>query len=79
MVSKRFDKTPAAGTRANFFVASTQTETGIIFEIQLLAEELHKLIVRKFKKVKYTHLLTIIYIGCGLTDMQLIRKYNKRI
>ena len=41
---------------------------------QDLAEELHKLIIRKFKKKKYTHIWW--YWSC---DMQLINKFNKRI
>ena len=43
------------------------------------AKELHKLIIRKFKKEKYTLHLKTISEGVDLDDMQLISKYNKEI
>ena len=44
-----------------------------------LTEELHKSIIRKFKKRK-VHLSFIGNIsGADLTDMQLITKFNKQI
>ena len=44
-----------------------------------LTEELHKSIIRKFKKRK-VHLSFIGNIsGADLTDMQLITKFNKKI
>ena len=42
-----------------------------------LAEELHKPIIRKFKKRKVCS--TIIFEGVNLADMQLLSKYNKGI
>ena len=46
---------------------------------QELAEELHKPIIKKFKKRKvYSYLKDNIW-GVDLADMQLISKYNKRI
>ena len=46
---------------------------------QELSEELHKLIIRSFKKRKvYSHFIDNIWSG-DLADMQLIRKFNKRI
>ena len=46
---------------------------------QELAEELHKSIIRKFGKRKaYLSFKDNIW-GAGLTDMQLISKFNKRI
>ena len=56
--------------------------TGIKNEIkenQQLAKELHKPIIRKFKKRKvYSSFKDNIW-GLDLADMQLIRKYNKGI
>ena len=50
-----------------------------IKEIQQLANELHKPIVRKFKKMKvYSSFKDNIW-GIDLADMQLISKYNKGI
>ena len=46
---------------------------------QELAEELHKSVIRKFGKRKaYLSFKDNIW-GAGLTDMQLISKFNKRI
>ena len=50
-----------------------------IKENQKLANELHKPIVRKFRKRKvYSSYKDNIW-GCDLADMQLIAKYNKKI
>ena len=46
---------------------------------QQLAEELHKPIIRKFKKEKCSQRLKIIFGGGDLADMQLISRYNKGI
>ena len=47
---------------------------------QQLAEELHKPIIRKFKKEKCSQRLKIIFgEGGDLADMQLISRYNKGI
>ena len=46
---------------------------------QQLANELHKPIIRKFKKRKVHSSFKDNIWGVDLTDMQLIRKYNKRI
>ena len=43
---------------------------------QQLAEELHKPIIRKFRKIKIP-VTFYRYFGCQLTDMQLISKFNK--
>ena len=50
-----------------------------IMSNQQLAYELHKLIIRKFKKWKiYSSFKDIIW-GTDLVDVQLTRKYNKGI
>ena len=46
---------------------------------QQLAVELHKLIIRKFKKRKLHSPFTNYICGVGLADMQLISKFNKGI
>ena len=46
---------------------------------QQLAEELHKPIIRKFKKEKCSQRLKIIFGGGDLADMQLISRYIKGI
>ena len=43
------------------------------------AEELHKPIIRKFKKRKVYSTLQIIFGGVDLADLQLLSKYNKGI
>ena len=44
-----------------------------------LAEELHKPIIKKFKKRKVSSSFKEIIWGVDLADMQLISKFNKRI
>ena len=73
MIQKIFDEKSAA----------THTGTGINSnsdsENQQLAEELHKPIIRKFKKYKvYTFYKDNIW-GADLADIQLMNKYNNRI
>ena len=50
-----------------------------IKENKLLANELHKPIIRKFKKRKVYSSLQYNIWGVHLADMQLITKYNKKI
>ena len=50
-----------------------------IKENQLLANELHKPIIRKFKKRKVNYSFKDNIWGDGLADMQLISKYNKGV
>ena len=47
--------------------------------MQQLAEELHKPIIRKFKKGKVYSLFKNKILGADLADMQLISKFNKGI
>ena len=44
-----------------------------------LREELHKSIIRKFKKIKVQSPFTDNIWGADLADMQLISKFNKGI
>ena len=64
------------------FFDKKSRETGIkkkIKQNQKLANELHKPIIRKFKKRKaYSSFKDNIW-GVDLADMQLISRYNKRI
>ena len=65
MVYKFFDKKTA--------------DSGIksIPQNQQLAEELHKPIIRKFKKRKVYSVFKDYICGADLADMQLISKFNK--
>ena len=43
-----------------------------------MAEELHKPIIKKYKKEEFIlHLKTVFEVGADLADMQLISKFNK--
>ena len=64
MVYKCFDKKTSGGTVKN--------------ENKELAEELHKPIIRKFKKRKVHSSFVDNTWGADLADMQLISKFNKR-
>ena len=75
MVYKFFDKTSSGSGVA-------------ILQNEQLAEELHKPIIKKFKKEEFIlHLKTILGgwgggwggVGADLADMQLISKFNKGI
>ena len=63
MVYKFFDKKPKGSGLKN----------------KQLADELHKPIIRKFKKRKLYSSLKVNIWGVDLADMQLISKYNKGI
>ena len=70
MVYKCFDKKPKASGIAI---------KNVIAHNQQLAEELHKPIIKKFKKRKvYSSFKDNIW-GADLADMQLIKKFNKAI
>ena len=76
MVYKRFYKTSPA-TRAK--KSTTLTGKGINFENQELAEQLHKLVIRKLKKDKvYSSFRDSIW-GDDVPDMQFISTYDKGI
>ena len=72
MVYKFFDsKVSGSGAK--------HVNTKLIPQNEQLAEELHKLIIRKFEKMKvYTAFKDNIW-GADLADMQLLSKYNKGI
>ena len=73
MVYTFFDNKKAATMRANKSRGTfTHTGTGINSKNKQLAEELHKLIIKKFKNCKiYTSFKDNIW-GTDLADMQLI-------
>ena len=66
MVYKFFDKNTFGGTVKNENISNTK-----------LAEELHKPIIRKFKKRKVNSAFIDKIWGVDLVDMQLISKFNK--
>ena len=67
MVYKFFDEKNSGGTVENKIISSKE-----------LAEELHKPIIRKFKKRKVLSSLIDNIRGADLTYIQLISKFNKR-
>ena len=72
MAYKFFDKKSASGD-------DVTTLKNQITHNQQLAEELHKPVIRKYKKRRvYSSLKDSIW-GADLADMQLISKFNKRI
>ena len=60
-------------------VCAKHVNTKITLQNQQLAEELHKLIIRKFEKRKVYSTLKDNIWGADLADMQLLSKYNKGI
>ena len=72
MVYKFFDK-KSVGSGAK------HVNTKITPQNQQLAEELHKPIIRQFKKRKVCSIFKDNIWGADLADMQLLSKYNKRI
>ena len=76
MVHKFFDKkTKGSG----FTTLANKSAIKSILQNEQLAEELHKPIIRKFKKRKVYSAFKGNIWGADLADMQLISKYNKRI
>ena len=69
MVYKFFDK-KSEGNGVN---------TKLAPQNQQLAEELHKLIIKKFKKRKIPAAIKDNIWGADLADMQLLSRYNKGI
>ena len=74
MVYKCFDKKSKGSG-----VATLANKSAIksLSQNQQLAEELHKPIIRKFKKRKVHSAFKDNIWGTDLADMQLISKYNK--
>ena len=67
MVYKFLDEKNSGGTVKNKIVSSKE-----------LAEELHKPVIRKFKKRKVLSSFIDNIRGADLTDIQLLSKFNKR-
>ena len=80
MVYKFFDKKSASladkSTKGSGITALTNK---LVFQNQQLAAELHKPIIRKFKKRKVQSAFKDNIWGADLADMQLLRRYNKGI
>ena len=74
MVYKFFDKKTST-TRANKVAGSNIKNENI--SNKDLAEELHKPIIRKFKKIKKHSPFIDNILGADLADMQLLCKFNK--
>ena len=68
MVYKLHDKKTSGSSTKNKIISSEE-----------LAEELHKPIIRKFKKIKVQSTFIDNIWGADLADMQLISKFNKGI
>ena len=72
MVYKFFDK-KSAGSAVKHVITKLAPQN------QQLAEELHKLIIRKFEKRKVHAAFKDNTCGADLADMQLLSRYNKGI
>ena len=80
MVYKFFDKTSASLTDKSTKGSGVTTLTNkSLSQNQHLAEELHKSIIRKFKKRKLHSLFKDNIWRADLLDIQLICRYNKGI
>ena len=84
MVYKFFDKKPASLARSKTLAARDKSASGSGIKNENisnkeLAEELHKPLIRKFNKRKVQLFFKDNIWGADLTDMQLIRKFNKGI
>ena len=80
MVYKFFDKKSASLMDKSTKGSGVTTLTNkSLYQNQQLAEEIHKPIIRKFKKRKVHSVFKDSIWGADLADMQLINKYNKRI
>ena len=72
MVYKYFDKKSVGS-------GSKHVNTKLITQNEQLADELHKSIIRKFKKRKVYSAFKDNIWGADLEDMQLLSRYNKGI
>ena len=72
MVYKSFDKK----SKGSGVISLTNKS---VSQNQQLAEELHKTIIRKFKKRKVHPTFKDNIWGADLADMQLLSRYNKKI
>ena len=79
MVYKFFDSKVASPNKKSVGSSAKRVNTKIIPQNEQLAEELHKTIIRKFKKRKVYSTFKDNIWGVDLADMQLLSKYNKGI
>ena len=80
MVYKFFDKKSASlADKSTKGSGATTLTNKYLSQNQQLAEELHKPIIRKFKKRKVHSTFKDNILGADLADMQLISRYNKGI
>ena len=79
MVYNFFDKKSTSLADKSTKGSVTTLTNRFLSQNQQLAEELHKPIIRKFKKRKIHATFKGNIWGADLVDMQLISRYNKRI
>ena len=79
MVYKFFDSKVASPDKNTVGSGAKHVNTRITPQNEQLAEELHKPIIRKFKKREVYSAFKDNIWGAGLADMQLLSKYNKGI
>ena len=79
MVYKFFDKKSTGSGVITAEPSAKHVNTKLTRQNQQLAEELHKLIIRKFEKRKVHAAFKDNIWGADLADMQLLNKYNKGI
>ena len=79
MVYKFFDSKVASPDKKSVGSGAKHVNTKLIPQNEQLAEELHKPIIRKFKKRKVYSAFKDNIWGVDLADMQLLSKYNKGI
>ena len=79
MVYKFFDSKVASPDKKSVGSGAKRVNTKITPQSEQLAEELHKPIIRKFKKRKVYSTFKDNIWGVDLADMQLLNKYNKGI
>ena len=74
-----FDSKVASPDKKSAGSGAKRVNTKITPQNEQLAEELHKPIIRKFKKIKVYSTFKDNIWGVDLVDMQLLSKYNKGI
>ena len=79
MIYKFFDSKVASSDKKSAGSGAKRVNTKITPQNQQLAEELHKPIIRKFKKRKVYSTFKDNIWSVDLADMQLLSKYNKGI
>ena len=79
MVYKFFDSKVASPDKKSVGSGAKHVNTKLIHQDEHLADELHKPIIRKFKKRKVYSAFKNNIWSVDLADMQLLSKYNKGI